>query len=104
MSKSGKTRELGGCYGKPRAVRVAHPTNKLLCPTKVVEAELRLRLRLENGGRALRAQLIGRVDDSGFWGRWNASAVAEVGSGGACRLGHGPRVVIVPVIAAIMAA
>ena len=45
-----------------------------------------------------------RVDGGGFENFRNALAVEEKGSRGACRIDHGPRVVIAPVIAASMAA
>ena len=58
----------------------------------------------ENDGREIPACLIDRVDGGGCGDDRNALAVEETGSRGACRVDHGPRVVIVPVIAASMAA
>jgi hypothetical protein len=46
----------------------------------------------------------GRVDGGGLANVWNWLVVEEIGSRGVCRIGHGPRVVIAPVIAASMAA
>jgi hypothetical protein len=65
--------------------------------------ELTLSIR-ENDWRASRTRSIGRVDGCGFRDDRNAFAVEEKGSGGGCRVDHGPRVVIAPVIAASMAA
>ena len=65
--------------------------------------ELALSIR-ENDWRASRTRSIGRVDGCGFRDDRNAFAVEEKGSGGGCRVDHGPRVVIAPVIAASMAA
>ena len=67
------------------------------------QSDLALSIR-ENDWRASRTRSIGRVDGCGFRDDRNAFAVEEKGSGGGCRVDHGPRVVIAPVIAASMAA
>ena len=72
-----------------------------LFPLLVLELALSIR---ENDWRASRTRSIGRVDGCGFRDDRNAFAVEEKGSGGGCRVDHGPRVVIAPVIAASMAA
>jgi hypothetical protein len=46
----------------------------------------------------------GRIDGGGWRTFWNALVVEENGLRGACRIGHGPRVVTALVIAASMAA
>jgi hypothetical protein len=50
------------------------------------------------------ARFAGRVDGDRFGDVLNALAVAGLGSRGCCRADQGPRVVIVPVIAASMVA
>jgi hypothetical protein len=58
----------------------------------------------ENDGSESPTRFIGRVDGCGFGSNGNAFAVENKGWRGACRIDHGPRVVIAPVIAASMAA
>ena len=58
----------------------------------------------ENDGSGAQPRFIGRVDGCGFGSNGNAFVVEDKGWRGACRIDHGPRVVIAPVIAASMAA
>ena len=71
----------------------------------VFDVELRLAFFIhENDGSEFQTRFIGRVDGCGFGSNGNALGVEDKGWRGACRIDHGPRVVIAPVMAASMAA
>jgi hypothetical protein len=72
-------------------------------PEPETRAELAHSIR-ENEGQESRARSISRVGGCGFEDDGNALAVEDAVSGGSCRIGYGPRVVMVPVIAASIAA